>query len=143
MSKANAEITRLTSAGFTAFIEDAVVNGENWHRVRIGRYATEKEASVAAKQLEGADPVELGYLMAAEKRIDVQRERNRLLKERTGNDLKKIALLERSLELKEKQIEKIKERNAKAAEKIEEIRKAVTPEQRRAVQEIYGLVAGN
>jgi septal ring-binding cell division protein DamX len=51
-SKANQEAQRLTAAGYDAFVEDAMVSGETWHRVRVGRYATEKEAATAASQLQ-------------------------------------------------------------------------------------------
>jgi hypothetical protein len=51
-SKANAEVQRLTEGGFDAFVEDAVVFGEKWYRVRVGHYTTEKEAALAASQLQ-------------------------------------------------------------------------------------------
>jgi cell division septation protein DedD len=50
-AKANAEAARLTSAGYTSFVEDAVVGDRTWHRVRIGKYATAKEAEAAAAEL--------------------------------------------------------------------------------------------
>ncbi len=51
-SKANEEVQRLTTAGFDAFVEDASVSGEQWYRVRVGRYDTEREAANAASQLQ-------------------------------------------------------------------------------------------
>jgi cytoskeletal protein RodZ len=52
-SKALAEkqAGRLTEAGMSAFVEDVVIAGENWYRVRVGHYATSKEAKDAADQL--------------------------------------------------------------------------------------------
>jgi cell division protein FtsN len=35
----------------SAFVEDATIAGENWYRVRVGRYETSKEAKQAADQL--------------------------------------------------------------------------------------------
>jgi cell division septation protein DedD len=51
-AKADAEASRLSAAGFGAFVEDAVVGGQTWHRVRIGRYATEKEAAEAVQTMQ-------------------------------------------------------------------------------------------
>jgi hypothetical protein len=48
---AEKEASRLSSAGMSAFVEDAVIAGENWYRVRVGRYASSKEAKEAADQL--------------------------------------------------------------------------------------------
>ena len=48
---AEREASRLSSAGMSAFVEDAVIAGENWYRVRVGRYATSKDAKDAADQL--------------------------------------------------------------------------------------------
>jgi hypothetical protein len=48
---AEQEASRLTAAGMNAFVEDAVIAGENWYRVRVGRYATSREAKEAADQL--------------------------------------------------------------------------------------------
>ncbi len=50
--KAEAEAARLTSAGYTAFVEDGVVAGRTWYRVRVGRYGTEREAAEAARALQ-------------------------------------------------------------------------------------------
>jgi nucleoside 2-deoxyribosyltransferase len=63
----------------------------------------------AGKDLDKADPIELGYLAATEKRVEIQRERNKLLRERTENDKKKIAILERSVAMKEKTLERVKQ----------------------------------
>ena len=51
-AKADQEVRRLTSAGYDAFVEDHTVSGEKWYRVRVGRYATEKEAASAASRLQ-------------------------------------------------------------------------------------------
>lgn len=51
-SKANAQVQRLAASGFDAYVQDARVSGEKWYRVRVGHYATEKEASSAAAQLQ-------------------------------------------------------------------------------------------
>jgi cell division septation protein DedD len=53
MSRATAEkeAARLSAAGMSAFVEDATIAGENWYRVRVGRYETSKEAKQAADQL--------------------------------------------------------------------------------------------
>jgi len=48
---ADREASRLSAAGMSAFVEDAVIAGENWYRVRVGRYASSKEAKDAADQL--------------------------------------------------------------------------------------------
>ena len=48
---AEKEASRLNTAGMSAFVEDAVIAGENWYRVRVGRYASSKEAKEAADQL--------------------------------------------------------------------------------------------
>ncbi len=48
---AEKEASRLSSAGMSAFVEDAVIAGESWYRVRVGRYASSKEAKEAADQL--------------------------------------------------------------------------------------------
>ena len=58
-SKAESEVSRLSAAGYTAFVEDAVVGGENWYRVRVGRYSTMKEARDAATELQKAMEDEL------------------------------------------------------------------------------------
>jgi cell division protein FtsN len=50
-SMAEKEASRLSAAGMSAFVEDAVIAGENWYRVRVGRYGSSKEAKDAAGQL--------------------------------------------------------------------------------------------
>ncbi|MEW6509353.1 MAG: SPOR domain-containing protein [Bacteroidota bacterium] len=50
-SLAEREASRLSAAGMSAFVEDAVIAGENWYRVRVGRYGTSREAKDAAQQL--------------------------------------------------------------------------------------------
>jgi len=51
-TKADQEAKRLSAAGYDAFVEDRSVSGETWYRVRVGRYATEKEATAAASRLQ-------------------------------------------------------------------------------------------
>ena len=51
-AKAEKEVGRLSSSGYTAFVEDGVVGGATWHRVRVGRYATQKEAQEAIAKLQ-------------------------------------------------------------------------------------------
>ncbi|MFN0157550.1 MAG: SPOR domain-containing protein [Bacteroidota bacterium] len=51
-SKANEEVARLNATGLSAFVSEANVAGETWYRVRVGRYATQKEAEEAASQLQ-------------------------------------------------------------------------------------------
>jgi cell division protein FtsN len=51
-AKAEKEVGRLSSSGFEAFVEDGVVGGETWHRVRVGRYSTQKEAQEAVAKLQ-------------------------------------------------------------------------------------------
>jgi len=51
-AKAEQEVSRLASSGFSAFVEDGVVSGETWHRVRVGRYSTQREALEAVSKLE-------------------------------------------------------------------------------------------
>ncbi len=51
-SKADSEAERLAGGGFSSFVQDAVVSGEHWYRVRIGRYANQKEAAEAAADLQ-------------------------------------------------------------------------------------------
>ena len=48
---AEKEASRLSAAGMSAFVEDVVIAGENWYRVRVGRYGSSREAKEAADQL--------------------------------------------------------------------------------------------
>jgi hypothetical protein len=50
-SKANEEVSRLTNAQLDAFVEEGMVDGEQWFRVRVGRYQTQSEAGEAAARL--------------------------------------------------------------------------------------------
>lgn len=98
---------------------------------------------LSAKQLEGADPVELGYLMAAEKRIDIQKERNAILKQRTAHEKEKIGLLERTVALREEQLKRAKEKAEGAAKSIEALgkRKGLDAETLKKIrEEVYGIV---
>jgi septal ring-binding cell division protein DamX len=51
-AKAEAEAGRLGSAGLSAFVEEGMVGGTNWYRVRIGRYASEREAKEAIAKMQ-------------------------------------------------------------------------------------------
>ncbi len=57
--KAEKEVGRLSNSGFSAFVEDGVVGGETWHRVRVGRYATQKEAQEAVAKLQPVTETDL------------------------------------------------------------------------------------
>jgi cell division septation protein DedD len=52
--KAEQEAAKLSSAGMESFVEEAIVNGATWYRVRVGHYPTSQEAKEAAAQLQGA-----------------------------------------------------------------------------------------
>jgi cell division protein FtsN len=65
MSKATEELTRLSEAGLEAFVSQASVAGETRYRVRIGRYATLREAEAAAARLSGM--LENGIWVARER----------------------------------------------------------------------------
>jgi septal ring-binding cell division protein DamX len=54
--KANSQAQQLSSAGFDAYVMDMEVNGEQWHRVRVGRYGTKGEAREAIAKLEAQIP---------------------------------------------------------------------------------------
>ncbi|MCK5571617.1 MAG: SPOR domain-containing protein [Bacteroidetes bacterium] len=51
-TKADNEAAKLSTAGFEAFVEDAMVYGSTWYRVRVGRYASMMDAQQAASQLQ-------------------------------------------------------------------------------------------
>jgi hypothetical protein len=51
-TKADAEAAKLSTAGFDAYVEDAMVFGSTWYRVRVGRYASTTDAQQAASQLQ-------------------------------------------------------------------------------------------
>lgn len=98
---------------------------------------------LSAKRLEESDPLELGYLAQGEKRIDIERERNRILKERMENDKEKIVLLERQVKMKEAALAAAREKAEAADKKIEAMgrRKKIDPESMRVIkEEIYGIV---
>lgn len=98
---------------------------------------------LTAKRFDESDPVELGYLMAAEKRIDVQKERNAILKERTKHEKEKIGLLERTVALREEQLTRAKQKADGAAKSIEAIgkRKGLDAETLKKIrEEVYGIV---
>jgi nucleoid DNA-binding protein/cell division protein FtsN len=50
-AKANAQAAQFSQGGYSAFVQEAVVDGTTWYRVRIGRYSTVKEASEIAGEL--------------------------------------------------------------------------------------------
>jgi cell division septation protein DedD len=51
-AKAEAEAGRLGSAGLSAYVEEGVVGGTTWYRVRVGRYPTEREAKEAITKMQ-------------------------------------------------------------------------------------------
>jgi cell division protein FtsN/nucleoid DNA-binding protein len=51
-SKAREQVNRLVAGGYDAFVEESVVAGETRYRVRIGHYATEREAATASAALQ-------------------------------------------------------------------------------------------
>jgi cell division septation protein DedD len=51
-AKADAEAQRLTTAGYSAFVEEGLVGGTTWYRVRVGRYASEREAKEAMTKMQ-------------------------------------------------------------------------------------------
>lgn len=51
-AKANEEAARLSMTGLDAFVTEAMVGGEVRYRVRVGRYATQREAVDAAARLQ-------------------------------------------------------------------------------------------
>ena len=65
MSKANEEVGRLNGAGLNAFVSKGTVGGETKYRVRVGRYATMKDAETAAARL--SDMLENGIWVARER----------------------------------------------------------------------------
>jgi cell division protein FtsN len=52
--KAEQEAGKLSSAGMESFVEEAMVNGATWYRVRVGHYPTSQEAKEAVAHLQGA-----------------------------------------------------------------------------------------
>jgi cell division protein FtsN/nucleoid DNA-binding protein len=58
-SKANRQAQELSAAGFDAYVMEAQVNGESWHRVRVGRFGTMGEARevIMKMQATGVDGV--------------------------------------------------------------------------------------
>jgi cell division septation protein DedD len=43
-SKADEEVSKLSQAGFPAYVEASAIGGDTWYRVRVGRYQTRNEA---------------------------------------------------------------------------------------------------
>ncbi len=58
-AKAEAEAGRLGSAGLSAYVEEGNVGGTAWYRVRVGRYATEKEAKEAISKMQSGMETDL------------------------------------------------------------------------------------
>jgi hypothetical protein len=50
-TRAEKEASKLSAAGMSAFVEEGVIAGENWYRVRVGRYGSSTEAKAAAAEL--------------------------------------------------------------------------------------------
>lgn len=121
----------------------ALKNSPTGEAEELIRQRIEIAQLLTAKRLDESDPIELMYLANSGKRVEVQRERNRLLKERTDNDRQKIKLLERNLELKEKQLKATAEKADGAAKKIDEIgkKKGLDSETLKKIrEEVYGIV---
>lgn len=98
--------------------------------------------------LKDPDPYALYELVLADGRLDVQKDRNKILRERTDNDREKIKLLERSVKAKERQIEQAREKAVAAEKTIEAIgkKKGLDAETLKKIrEEVYGIVdaAGN
>lgn len=55
--EANKALSRLSKSGFDGYISEAFVKGRKWFRVRVGRYATLKEARTAATKLASTNEV--------------------------------------------------------------------------------------
>ncbi len=51
-AKAEAEAGRLGAAGLSAYVEEGMVGGTTWYRVRVGRYVSEKEAKDAIAKMQ-------------------------------------------------------------------------------------------
>lgn len=51
-AKAEAEAGRLGAAGLSAYVEEGMVGGTTWYRVRVGRYASEREAKDAIAKMQ-------------------------------------------------------------------------------------------
>lgn len=51
-AKADAEAGRLAAAGLNAYVEEGMVGGTAWYRVRVGRYASEREAKEAIAKMQ-------------------------------------------------------------------------------------------
>lgn len=51
ITEATEKVSYLNEAGWTAYQVAALVNGENWHRVRVGGYPSKEEATAAAAEL--------------------------------------------------------------------------------------------
>jgi len=54
--KANRQAQELSAAGFDSYVMDIEVDGQEWHRVRVGRYGTRSEAREAIAKLSGQIP---------------------------------------------------------------------------------------
>lgn len=50
--KADEEVGKLATAGFSAYVQEATVGGETWYRVRVGRFGSVREAREVIAQLE-------------------------------------------------------------------------------------------
>lgn len=94
---------------------------------------------LTAKQLEGADPVELGYLAQGEKRVELEREKLGVQKERLGVMRERLKQLERALQLKAQELEQAKAN----AEKVKgALAAGAKPEEvARMVDKILGISA--
>lgn len=58
-AKAEAEAGRLSAAGHNAYVEEGMVGGTTWYRVRVGRYASEREAKEAIEKMQAGMETDL------------------------------------------------------------------------------------
>ncbi len=79
---------------------------------------------LSAKRLEGADPVELGYLAQGEKRIELEKKKLEINKQRTELMRERVKVLQGQLKLREKQIVDMRRKAEKAVEKVRGAAKA-------------------
>jgi cell division septation protein DedD len=50
--RAEAQVNRIRSAGKPAFLDETMIDGVRWYRVRVGRYATHEEAARNAESFQ-------------------------------------------------------------------------------------------
>jgi cell division septation protein DedD len=55
---------KLREKGYDAYVAPADVNGKNWHRVRVGRFADREAANEAQKALKGTEKLEQSFVLS-------------------------------------------------------------------------------